>query len=95
MHPSDPGGVGDRRHYRAMPETALYPTVKGFLEAAGFAVKGEVCGCDIVAVGNRAPSRLAIVEMRRTKCGSPCRRHAADVTAIPGCGGFAGCSVLG
>jgi hypothetical protein len=64
MHPSDPGGVGDRRHYRAMPETALYPTVKGFLEAAGFAVKGEVCGCDIVAVGNREPSRLAIVEMK-------------------------------
>jgi hypothetical protein len=47
-----------------MPETALYPTVKRFLERAGFAVKGEVCGCDIVAVHDAAPARLAIVEMK-------------------------------
>ena len=47
-----------------MPETALYPTVKGFLKAAGFEVKGEVCGCDIVAVRGEEPSRLAIVEMK-------------------------------
>ena len=47
-----------------MPETALYPTVKRFMEAAGFEVKGEVCGCDIVAVRNEEPSRLAIVEMK-------------------------------
>ena len=33
-----------------MPETALYPTVKRFLEAAGFQVKGEIHGCDVVAV---------------------------------------------
>jgi hypothetical protein len=31
-------------------ETALYRPVKRFLEARGFAVKGEVCGCDLVAV---------------------------------------------
>jgi hypothetical protein len=31
-----------------MPETSLYPAVKRFLEAAGFEVKGEVKGCDIV-----------------------------------------------
>lgn len=47
-----------------MPETALYPTVKAFLEAVGFEVKGEVCGCDIVAVRNEEPSRLAVVEMK-------------------------------
>jgi len=47
-----------------MPETALYPTVKRFLEAAGFEVKGEVCGCDIVAVRDDDPSRLAIVELK-------------------------------
>jgi hypothetical protein len=47
-----------------MRETALYPVVKRFLEAAGFAVKGEVCGCDIVAVRAGEPSRLAIVEMK-------------------------------
>lgn len=47
-----------------MPETALYPIVKRFLEVAGFEVKGEVCGCDIVAVRNEEPPRLAIVEMK-------------------------------
>jgi hypothetical protein len=47
-----------------MREIALYPTVKGFLEAAGFEVKGEVCGCDIVAVRDEERSRLAIVEMK-------------------------------
>jgi len=46
------------------PETALYPIVKRFLEAAGFEVKGEVCGCDIVAVRVEEPSRLAIVELK-------------------------------
>ena len=48
-----------------MAETALYPSVKRFLEAAGFAVKGEVCGCDIVAVRDGEPPLLAIVEMKR------------------------------
>jgi hypothetical protein len=33
-----------------MSETSLYPAVKHFLEAASFDVKGEVKGCDIVAV---------------------------------------------
>ena len=48
-----------------MLETALYPTVKRFLEAAGFQVKGEIHGCDIVAVHDGAePLRLAIVEMK-------------------------------
>lgn len=49
---------------KGMPETALYPTVKRFFEAAGFEVKGEVCGCDIVAVRGGEPLRLAIVEMK-------------------------------
>jgi hypothetical protein len=48
-----------------MRETALYPIVKRFLEAEGFAAKGEVCGCDIVAVAEGEPPRLAIVEMKR------------------------------
>src|SRR5438270_7456737 len=47
-----------------MLETSLYPAVKRFLEAAGFEVKGEVNGCDIVAVQHRAPLRLAIVELK-------------------------------
>jgi hypothetical protein len=31
-------------------ETALYLPVKRFLEARGFQVKGEICGCDLVAL---------------------------------------------
>jgi hypothetical protein len=48
-----------------MLETALYPTVKRFLEELGFQAKGEVNGCDIVAVRDVEPRRLAIVEMKR------------------------------
>jgi hypothetical protein len=39
--------------------------VKRFLEAAGFEVKGEVCGCDVVAVRGAEPPLLAIVELKR------------------------------
>ena len=42
-----------------MSEVSLYPAVKRFLEAAGFDVKGEVKGCDIVAV--RLDETLTIV----------------------------------
>jgi hypothetical protein len=45
-------------------ETALYPAVKKFFERAGFSVKGEVCGCDVVAVRNAPPERLLVVEMK-------------------------------
>jgi hypothetical protein len=47
-----------------MSETSLYPAVKRFLEAAGFDVKGEVKGCDIVAVRRGETLTLAIVEMK-------------------------------
>ena len=45
-----------------MSEVSLYPAVKRFLEAAGFDVKGEVHGCDVVAV--RHDGVLSIVEMK-------------------------------
>jgi hypothetical protein len=48
-----------------MLETSLYPAVKQFLESAGLHVKGEVNGCDAVAVIDGQPERLAIVEMKR------------------------------
>ena len=48
-----------------MLETSLYPVVKQFLEKAGYHVKGEVNGCDAVAVRDGEPQRLAIVEMKR------------------------------
>ena len=44
------------------PETSLYPAVKSFLEAQGFTVKGEIRGCDVVAV--RDADTLAICELK-------------------------------
>ncbi len=45
-----------------MREYALYPPVKAFLEAQGYEVKGEVNGCDLVAV--RAEEPPVIVELK-------------------------------
>lgn len=45
------------------PETALYSPVKALLEAQGYAVKGEVGGCDVVAVRGDEPP--LIVELKR------------------------------
>ena len=45
-----------------MREDALYPPVKAFLEAQGYAVKGEVNGCDVVAVRDQEPP--VIVELK-------------------------------
>ena len=46
------------------PETSLYGAVKCFLEAQGFQVKGEICGCDIVAVRQGEPPVLIITELK-------------------------------
>ena len=49
----------------ALPlETELYPPVKALLEAQGYEVKGEIRGCDIVAVRGDEPP--VIVELKRT-----------------------------
>jgi hypothetical protein len=45
-------------------ETSLYGTVKRFLEAQGFAAKGEVGGCDLVAVRDGEPPMLVICELK-------------------------------
>lgn len=45
-----------------MKETDLYPPVKAFLEAQGYAVKGEVRGCDVVA--RRGEDPPVIVELK-------------------------------
>jgi hypothetical protein len=58
---------GDAERYRrlrGMSEVSLYPAVKRFLEAAGFDVKGEVKGYDIVAVRAGDQLTLTIVEMK-------------------------------
>jgi hypothetical protein len=46
------------------PETALYAPVKRFLEAQGFVVKGEVCGCDLVARRGDEPPVVVIGELK-------------------------------
>jgi len=38
--------------------------VKHFLETAGFVVKGEVAGCDVVAIRQGDPLQLTVVEMK-------------------------------
>jgi hypothetical protein len=45
-------------------ETALYAPVKAFLEAQGFAVKGEVCGCDAVGLRAGEPPLVVVAELK-------------------------------
>ncbi len=45
-------------------ETALYLPVKRFLEKLGFAVKGEIGGCDLVALSGDDPPVVVIGELK-------------------------------
>jgi hypothetical protein len=45
-------------------ETTLYLTVKRFLEKLGFTVKGEVGGCDLVALSGDDPPIVVIGELK-------------------------------
>ena len=45
-------------------ETNLYLPVKRFLEGLGFEVKGEICGCDIVALDQGTPAAVVIGELK-------------------------------
>jgi hypothetical protein len=47
-------------------ETALYLPVKRFLEKLGFSVKGEVGGCDLVALSGDDPPIVVIGELKQT-----------------------------
>ncbi|MEQ1953857.1 DUF2161 domain-containing phosphodiesterase [Mesorhizobium yinganensis] len=47
-----------------MLETALYLPVKHFLESLGYSVKGEVGGCDLVALGPDTPPVVVICELK-------------------------------
>ena len=47
-------------------ETALYLPVKRFLENLGFTVKGEVGGCDVVALSAGDPPIVVIGELKLT-----------------------------
>ncbi|RVJ84712.1 DUF2161 domain-containing phosphodiesterase [Sinorhizobium medicae] len=45
-------------------ETSLYLPVKGFLEKAGYLVKGEVRGCDLVGLSDEDPPVVVICELK-------------------------------
>lgn len=49
---------------RGMRETSLYPPVKRFLESHGFEVKGEICGCDLVALRDGEPPIVVVGELK-------------------------------
>lgn len=54
------------RHGAAVRETDLYPAVKAFLERAGYEAKGEVGGCDVVAVRAGEPPLVVELKLRFT-----------------------------
>lgn len=47
-----------------MLETSLYSPVKGFLEGLGFVVKGEIRGCDLLALSADSPPIVVICELK-------------------------------
>ncbi|WP_395446887.1 DUF2161 domain-containing phosphodiesterase [Aminobacter sp. UC22_36] len=47
-----------------MLETALYSPVKRFLEGLGFEVKGEIGGCDLLALSADAPPIVVVCELK-------------------------------
>ncbi|AGB75124.1 MULTISPECIES: DUF2161 domain-containing phosphodiesterase [Rhizobium] len=47
-------------------ETALYLPIKSFLETAGYAVKGEIGGCDLVGLTGGEPPVVVICELKMT-----------------------------
>jgi hypothetical protein len=48
----------------SITETSLYQPVKAYLEARGFEVKGEIHGCDIVALRPGEPPLVVIAELK-------------------------------
>ncbi|WP_454850258.1 DUF2161 domain-containing phosphodiesterase [Rhizobium binxianense] len=45
-------------------ETALYLPIKEFLQAAGYEVKGEVGGCDLVGLSDAEPPVVVVCELK-------------------------------
>jgi hypothetical protein len=45
-------------------ETSLYLPVKRYLESLGFSVKGEICGCDLVALRGDEPPVVVVGELK-------------------------------
>jgi hypothetical protein len=47
-------------------ETDLYLSIKRYLEKLVLEVKGEVCGCDLVALSEDSPELVVISEMKQS-----------------------------
>ena len=56
----------NRSDVRTILETSLYRPVKAFLEGLGFVVKGEVGGCDVVALKGDDLPVVVICELKLT-----------------------------
>jgi hypothetical protein len=56
----------NRSERRTILETSLYRPVKAFLEGLGFVVKGEVGGCDLLALKGDDPPLVVICELKLT-----------------------------
>jgi hypothetical protein len=54
------------RDRRTILETSLYAPVKAFLEGLGYFVKGEIGGCDVLALRDGEPPIVVICELKLT-----------------------------
>ena len=64
---TSPRQVDPGSHREAITlETDLYLPVKRHLESLGLEVKGEVCGCDLVALSDGSPELVVIGEMKQS-----------------------------
>ena len=63
-------------------ESSLYLPVKRFLEGLGFEVKGEVCGCDVVALDQGTPAAVVIGELKLSFTLEFCRPSTARQFAM-------------
>jgi hypothetical protein len=86
---------------RGIRETSLYTPVKRFLESRGFEVKGEICGCDVVALRDGEPPIVVVGELKlgfnldlvlqgvaqphAMKSGLPCAFSGVVANATPAC----------
>lgn len=62
LPPRRPRAACRERLPERMPESDLYLPIKGFLEAQGYDVKGEIGACDVVAV--RGDEEPIVVELK-------------------------------
>src|SRR5205085_6704543 len=61
---ADRGSVRFEIMARKPRETSLYRPVKRYLEELGFRVKGEICGCDLVALRGEEPAIVIVGELK-------------------------------